>query len=123
MVMPSNRTYVCVVCGELRRLPLPPGLLRGGHDRIGGHVVTALPPGHWRSAASVEGAGLPSWMLHCGEPMFLLGKRAAQAATQLEAEQRPGWVALGARVSEHSGRKKWRPVTTEAKLSEAYPLT
>jgi hypothetical protein len=121
--MPSNWTYVCGVCGELRRLPLPPGLVRASHEPIDGKAVTALPPGHWRSAIAVTGAGLPSWMSHCDEPMFLLGKRAAQAATQLDAQQRPGWVALGARVSEHSGRKKWRPVLTETKLADAYPLT
>jgi hypothetical protein len=55
--------------------------------------------------------------------MFLLGKRASQAATRMIARDRLAWLRLGARVSEHAGRKRWRPVMRADQLPQAYPLT
>jgi hypothetical protein len=54
--------------------------------------------------------------------MFILGRRASQAATQLDPAKRIEWIALGARVSEHGGRKRWRPITDRLKMRDAYPL-
>jgi hypothetical protein len=55
--------------------------------------------------------------------MFLLGKRASQAAPRMTARDRLVWLRLGARVSEHAGRKRWRPVVRIDQLPQAYPLT
>lgn len=131
----SNRSYLCVVCGEIRRAPLPPGLLQaaseiererrkrliGGDDLLDGAVVPQ-PYGHWRNWLAPKGYVFPNWLSHCGAPMFLLGKRAAQAATQIGPIERLAWIALGARVTEHQGRKRWRPILKESDLRNAYPL-
>lgn len=59
--MQSNRTYMCVVCGQIRRAPLPPGLIqwlpeaeRKRKQLLHGidwpeDVVAPAPYGHWRS--------------------------------------------------------------------------
>jgi hypothetical protein len=84
--------------------------------------ASPLPYGHWRGQRVRKGYVFPPWLHHCDQPMFLLGKRAAQAATQIEAPQRLAWLALGARVSEHPGKKRWRPVLRAAHLKDACPL-
>lgn|GEM_PF-3829855 len=115
-------------------MPLPPGLIpwvseeeRARQKVLLGiewpeEVETPESYGHWRNWVVKKGYELPAWLYHCGKPMFLLGKRASQAATQIEAKERLAWIALGCRVSEHAGSKPWRPILKEANLKNAYPL-
>jgi hypothetical protein len=63
----SNRTYLCVACGELRRLPLPPGLLQWVSEKererrklqLGmewpKEVEAPVPYGHWRGRVVGKG--------------------------------------------------------------------
>lgn len=130
----SNRSYLCIVCGQLRRLPLPHGLFHWASQeeqarrKLRSDVEyprefeAPVPYGHWRSWVVGKGYELPVWIYHCGKPMFLLGRRASQAAAQIEVKDRLVWVALGCRVSEHGGAKRWRPILKEASLKDAYPL-
>lgn len=90
----ANRTFVCSRCGQLRRA-VAPDFEMGVESEL--------------------------WPKHCGEPMFLLGYRAAQAATQITPKQRVEWVRLGARVKEHHGQKKWKPILKEEHLKDAFP--
>lgn len=90
----SNRTFACASCGQLRR---------------------AVTPDFAIGAASVR------WPRHCGRPMRLLGFRAAQAAARLTPARRVQWLKLGARVRQHAGKKRWRPVLREERLTDAYP--
>jgi hypothetical protein len=55
--------------------------------------------------------------------MLILGYRQSQAATQLTAEERVRWVALGGPVAKRQGRKRWRPILSEAGLKDQYPLS
>jgi len=91
----TNRTFACEVCGEIRRAISP------DYD---------------------EGIESKNWPKHCDNPMFLLGYRASQAATQIDKEERIKWLKLGGRVIKHPGKKKWRPVLKEEHLKDAYPL-
>jgi hypothetical protein len=130
----SNRSYLCVTCGALRRAPLPSGLIqwiseeeRARQKILRGiewpeEVTTPAPYGHWRNLVVPKGYELPTWLYHCDKPVFLLGKRASQAATQIEANERLTWITLGCRVSEHAGRKRWRPILKDVHLKNAYPL-
>jgi len=131
----SNRCYLCVVCGDIRRAPLPPGLFHAisdiererrlrliGGDKVPEGGVRPLSYGHWRNWVVPQAYEFPKWLHHCAKPMFLLGKRAAQAATQIDAAERLTWIALGARVTEHRGKKRWRPILREIDLCNAYPL-
>jgi hypothetical protein len=90
----ANRTFVCPRCGFLRRAVAP-------DFKVG--IDSKL------------------WPRHCDEPMFLLGYRAAQAATQITAAQRIKWLKLGARVMEHNGRRRWRAILKAEQLKGAYP--
>ena len=129
----SNRTYACIVCGALRRLPkpAPPSrpLSQAEGELVPRESPTALerfkptPYGHWRRGDYVypENFQIPSWLMHCGRPLFILGKRAAQAATQITAEQRIRWLALGAWIIEGQGKKPWKPILSAAKVSDRYP--
>jgi hypothetical protein len=130
----SNRSYVCVACGEIRRAPLPLGLIQWvsaeertrRKEQLGvkwpEEVVAPVPYGHWRGWVVEKTYVLPKWLKHCDKPMFLLGKRASQAATQIEASARLAWIELGCRVSEHASGKRWRPILKEANLKDAFPL-
>jgi hypothetical protein len=129
----SNRTYACVVCGMLFRAPLPDGLRAPVAHETDAFVTTSnevapealfapAPYGHGRRMCAPLGYKLPKWLYHCEKPMFLLGRRASQAATQLEPDKRVAWLSLGARVTEHAGSKRWRPITESSKLRDAYPL-
>jgi hypothetical protein len=87
--------------------------------------IQPAPYGHWRGWVAPFGDRLPDWLHHCdhcGEPMFLLGRRAAQAATQISESQRVDWLKLGARVAEEKGKKRWRPILNDARMCKAYPL-
>ena len=55
--------------------------------------------------------------------MLVLGYRQSQAATQLTAEERVRWVALGGLIAKGQGRKRWRPILSEARLKDRYPLS
>ena len=130
----SNRSWLCVVCGDLRRAPLPDGLRQwippeeqAREQRLLGidwpdELKVPAPYGHWRNQVVAADFELPSWLHHCEQPMFLLGKRASQAASQIDAEDRLRWVALNCRVSEHAGSRRWRPILSADKLKDAYPL-
>ena len=80
--------------------------------------------GHWRSWDKTypEGYEIASWYFHCGKPLFLLGKRASQAAGLLSQEERVTWIAKGGWVLEREGKKRWRPAVSENELRNAYPL-
>lgn len=124
---PSNRTWVCVVCGEVRRAPLPAGLRKWVPVDVQlAEEQPALkwpaPHGHWGNWVVDSSFVLPAWLHHCGQPLFLLGKRASQAASQIDAADRLRWIALNCRVSEHAGGKRWRPILREDRLKDAYPL-
>ena len=133
--MPSNRTYVCPVCGVLKRYPLPQGIqsyavhqenLRCLHipeETIAQWIVIPPVHGHWRSWHYVlKDFSWPKWLEHCEQPLFLLGKRAAQAATRLSDIERIQWLKLGARITEHANKPYWRPITKFEKLNQRYPL-
>ena len=81
-----------------------------------------VPYGHWGSWVVAPGFELSGWLHHCDRAMFLLGKRAAQAASQINPQDRLRWMALDCRVSEHAGGKRWRPVLSADKLKDAHPL-
>jgi hypothetical protein len=118
----------------MRRAPLPAGLLRrvsaqehARQQRLHGtawpdELVTPAPYGHWRNWGVDRSFALPAWLHHCSQPLFLLGHRAAQATTQIDAVQRLIWVSLGCRVTQHAGARRWRPVLKQAGLGQAYPL-
>ena len=93
--MVANRSMICPACGSLRRATC---------------------------ASLLSGYGSASWPRHCERPMLVLGYRQSQAATQLTAEQRVRWVALGGPISKGQGRKRWRPILSEARLKDRYPL-
>jgi hypothetical protein len=92
----ANRSFACTCCGELKRSPAP---------------------------NFEQGIESDSWPKHCNEPMFLLGYRASQAATQIDKNKRVIWLKLGGKVIQHSGKKKWRPILKQEHLKDAYPLT
>jgi hypothetical protein len=62
------------------------------------------------------------WPRHCHRPMLVLGYRQSQAATQLTESERVRWGSLGGPISKWRGRKRWRPILTEARLEDRYPL-
>jgi hypothetical protein len=55
--------------------------------------------------------------------MLLLGYRASQAATSISETERVSWAALGCRIAEHRGKKRWRPILSQRELKNAYPLS
>jgi hypothetical protein len=131
----SNRTYACIVCGVLRRLPKPIPPSRSLSQAEAELRLPQMPPvalerfkpipyGHWRSIDQIYPPDfqIPSWLMHCGKPLFILGKRAAQAATTITAEERIQWLALGARIIQGQGKKRWKPILSELKLRDGYPL-
>jgi hypothetical protein len=85
-------------------------------------VRKPAPYGHWGIWAVEKSHELPARLHHCSKPMFLLGRRASQAATQIGNSERLAWISLNCRVSEHGGGKRWRPILREANLKNAYPL-
>lgn len=70
-----------------------------------------------------ERLGYPEWPQHCDRPMLVLGYRQSEAATQLSQAERVGWVSLGGPISKGRGKKRWRPIVTEAHLKDRYPLS
>ncbi len=91
----ANRTMICPACGFLRRAACES--LRAGPSA-------------------------PSWPRHCERSMLILGYRQSQALTQLTPERRVRWVALGGPISKGQGRKRWRPILSQARLKDRYPL-
>lgn len=48
----------------------------------------------------------PQWPQHCHRPMHMLGYRQSQIAIQLTPVHRLRWLAKGARVLKHGGKKE-----------------
>jgi hypothetical protein len=55
--------------------------------------------------------------------MLVPGYRQSQAVTQLTTEERVRWVTLGGPVAKGQGRKRWRPILSEARLKDRYPAS
>jgi|SoiMethySBSTD1v2_1073268.scaffolds.fasta_scaffold471513_4 hypothetical protein len=92
----ANRTFLCSTCG---------------------HIQRAASPDFKRMQAD------PAWPKHCEAVMLLLGYRASQAATSISETERVSWAALGCRIAEHRGKKRWRPILSQRELKNAYPLS
>lgn len=129
--MTHNRTYVCPVCGELKRYPLPKEMSSYGllSERLSNRINFIAkeqhsawimrPPaaGHWRHTQYVYRDFVwPKWLMHCDKPLFLLGRRAAQAATRLSNKERVIWVKLGARIMCYPNKSGWRAILKKEQL-------
>jgi hypothetical protein len=91
----ANRHFICPTCGVVCRASAPNFKL---------------------------GTRSPKWPCHCNAPMRLLGYRQSQVATQLTLANRLKWLAKGARVIKHGGKKKWKAAIADWQLRDAYPL-
>ena len=86
----SSRTYVCVICGGLRR-----------REAIYSNRDKPLPDHYPRC---------------CSAPMLALRKGWAEAAVHITAVQRVAWVASGGHILWKAGGK-WRAALTERQIA------
>ena len=97
----SNRNYICVRCGSLRRAP----------------VVNI----HSRRETWAEVKASSRWPKHCEQPMQQLSYIQAEGATQLMPAKRVEWLECGMHLlrQRQRGKHKWKPVTAGWQIEEA----
>jgi hypothetical protein len=77
---PTNRNYVCRLCGRVRRAP----------------------------AAYIPGA--PPAPRCCGRSMWLLSYEQTVAGARLSPARRADWLAAGGKVIKRAGKRHWAAV-------------
>ena len=90
----SNRTYLCIDCGLLRRAS-----------------AVYLPMKHAQDSVR--------WPKHCDQPMHSLTYQQAVAATHTKQKHRVEWARQGLHILQRGGKCKWMAALNARQIADA----